>query len=386
MSLQDAGSKAVANAHPEAIHGGSTSDPRIERACRWSSKYAGNVVTILSVDGERLRVNGVGGRPRTMRVTSLKVNYTFLDYGSTEPEPVAVAGSQMATVTIKMTPEIAAAFRVSQEINRDISRRNLANIKTDMESGKYELTHQSMAFDKQGHLIDGQHRCLACEETCVTVHQRVTYYPGSPIAALVESATAQETTDLRIGGPIDNGARRGIAGQLQIGDRERRLTKAMWMRVEALSKAIRFTLANVDSYGASKTVVPAMSEAIVEDTYSKYQKEFDWVASRTTNKFNANVGAVVALAFGVWPEHMERFVGQLVSGENIPTNGPAGRLRDEMKNFKRSGGSQARLRMILMTANAVHLFVNGRGAKHITRVRHDAVFDLLQARKEAGKL
>lgn len=46
--------------------------------------------------------------------------------------------------------------------NREIRPANLKNITKDISNGEYAETHESIAFNTEGNLIDGQHRLLAC--------------------------------------------------------------------------------------------------------------------------------------------------------------------------------------------------------------------------------
>jgi hypothetical protein len=323
------------------------------------------------------------GRP------SLYANYTFLDDGQLSTSS-AYPATSMKTVTIKMTPELAVMFLEVRAPNRDITPRSLAAITCDMLAKAYELTHESIAFDKSGKLIDGQHRCQACVDSGVTVYQRVTYFPGSRIAVLIEEAIVEETSDLRIGAPIDRGTVRGIPGQLQIAHASApdALSKAAWARRDAITRAIRFALANEDNANANQkhVVLPTHTALVVETTYSEYRTEIDWLINRSPARFSAAVGAIVALASTAWPEHMERFLTQLITGENIPTNGPAGRLRNQMMTLNPRSGSHGRLALMLRTSHAVLLFVDGRPLKGELRTGSHSLDRILAAREQAKRV
>jgi hypothetical protein len=251
----------------------------------------------------------------------------------------------------------------------------------------YELTHESIAFDKAGKLIDGQHRCRACVDSGVTVYQRVTYFPGSRIAVLIEEAIVEETSDLRIGAPIDRGTVRGIPGQLQIAHASapEALSKAAWARRDAITRAIKFALTNKDNANQKHLVLPTHTALVVETTYSEYRTEIDWLIKHSSARFSAAVGAIVALASAAWPEHMKRFLTQLVTGENIPTNGPAGRLRNQMMTLNARSGSHGRLALMLRASHAVLLFVDGRPLKGELRAGSHSLDRILAAREQAKR-
>ena len=66
---------------------------------------------------------------------------------------------QIKIVTI--TPERAAIMLESNRHNRPVSQSRVAKYASDMKAGNWKFTHQGLAFDSEGHLIDGQHRLLA---------------------------------------------------------------------------------------------------------------------------------------------------------------------------------------------------------------------------------
>ena len=74
-----------------------------------------------------------------------------------------------------VTPEMAAEWLKTNERNRTPNRDKMEKIKNDMQEGNFEFTHQAIAFDKEGNLIDGQHRLTGIVETGVTVPLAVAF-------------------------------------------------------------------------------------------------------------------------------------------------------------------------------------------------------------------
>ena len=65
-------------------------------------------------------------------------------------------------VTIEeISPEDAQKYIETMGRNRTVRSKKTNKYSQDMNNGKWELTHQGIAFDKNGRLIDGQHRMLA---------------------------------------------------------------------------------------------------------------------------------------------------------------------------------------------------------------------------------
>lgn len=65
---------------------------------------------------------------------------------------------------ITITPELAAAWLAKNTHNRTIRKSWVKELARRITSGLWRTTHQGIAFDSQGTLIDGQHRLLAVLE------------------------------------------------------------------------------------------------------------------------------------------------------------------------------------------------------------------------------
>lgn len=74
---------------------------------------------------------------------------------------------------IDVTPPLASQWLENNEGNRRLNWNYIAQLARDMKTGRFVCTHQGIAFDTQGRLIDGQHRLWAVLEAEVTVRMRV---------------------------------------------------------------------------------------------------------------------------------------------------------------------------------------------------------------------
>jgi len=82
----------------------------------------------------------------------------------------------MTSCVVKITPEMARDMlehnmKCNRKVNKDVVQR-YARI---MRSGGWNLTHQGIAFDDKGELIDGQHRLNAIVTANIPVDMMVTY-------------------------------------------------------------------------------------------------------------------------------------------------------------------------------------------------------------------
>jgi len=73
-----------------------------------------------------------------------------------------------------ITPKMAENYLCFNRNNRGIRKGLVLQYARDMKSGNWKLTHQGIAFNCDGTLLDGQHRLLAIIESGVAVKMTVT--------------------------------------------------------------------------------------------------------------------------------------------------------------------------------------------------------------------
>lgn len=114
----------------------------------------------------------------------------------------------MYTIITDVTPEMAGNFLAKNaDFQRSVRWTTVKVLEEAMKRGEWKLTHQGIAFDSNGKLVDGQHRLLAIQRSGVTVKMSVTY--------------DIEPTCFRV---MDIGARRTTSDLLNIGKREASIT------------------------------------------------------------------------------------------------------------------------------------------------------------------
>jgi len=83
--------------------------------------------------------------------------------------------SQKITSAIeKVTPEIAAQYLANNDGNRNIRTSRVREISGLIQRGEWKVTHQGIAFSRDGRLLDGQHRLLACIDADMPIDIMVT--------------------------------------------------------------------------------------------------------------------------------------------------------------------------------------------------------------------
>lgn len=125
----------------------------------------------------------------------------------------------MRYVKMTITPEMAEQFLKRNLVNRKHIRLSWVQaLAAEMRQGTFRLTHQGIAFNTKGDLIDGQHRLHAIIESGCTVEMYVAF--DCP------ADTAMEW-------PVDRGAMRSVADTMGIHPQEAALVDAilaLWKR------------------------------------------------------------------------------------------------------------------------------------------------------------
>ena len=73
----------------------------------------------------------------------------------------------------KITPEIASVYLQVNTGNRILRKYHVKSIANDIKNGNFEITGQSIVFDSDGKLVDGQHRLSAIIESNCAVNMLV---------------------------------------------------------------------------------------------------------------------------------------------------------------------------------------------------------------------
>lgn len=97
---------------------------------------------------------------------------------------------------VNVTPDLAAKWLEGNVLNRPLKQAHVDRLAREMKAGRWLLTHQGIAFDVSGCLIDGQHRLWAVVESGVTVPLRV--FRNQPAGNLYAVDNGERRTNLDI--------------------------------------------------------------------------------------------------------------------------------------------------------------------------------------------
>lgn len=115
-------------------------------------------------------------------------------------------GRQEITSNLEyITPDLASRYLMFNNGNRTIRKRLVEKYASDMKSGKWQITHQGIAFNIKGDLLDGQHRLSAIIQS------------GEAVPMMVSRGIDQEKIT---GYMVDQGTQRDASDILSLGRNE----------------------------------------------------------------------------------------------------------------------------------------------------------------------
>ena len=251
----------------------------------------------------------------------------------------------MITQVEIITPEIAQIM-----LSRNLNNRPLPNVgrfESLLRGHQFVLTHQGIAFDQEGNLLDGQTRLHAIKNTGISAKMMVTR--GLPKVS--ENGQVIKTIDC-----IDCGKARSIADQLAVG--------YGFKNTASVSAAARAVLMFATTDHRIK-LTPATAVFILTnyDSIPVMASKANTVRSLMTGTILAAIG----IAIRSYPEIMHTFFEPYLRGENLSLGSPILALRNYILN---SAGGNSRNRTNMMprlsiTLNAILAHINGSSVKKV---------------------
>ena len=104
--------------------------------------------------------------------------------------------AEMSQALETITPDKAREYLRQNVGNRQIKLMKLNALMSDLKKGQFRLTHQGIAFDRHGVLIDGQHRLKAIAETGVSAVMYVTRNCDPESFRVIDCGAARSPQDV----------------------------------------------------------------------------------------------------------------------------------------------------------------------------------------------
>ena len=103
--------------------------------------------------------------------------------------------SQPGVWLVDITPRIAELWLRRNPHNRAFKKRNIVRFSRDMSTGRWQLTGESIQFDRMGDLLDGQNRLRAICDSGATVSMYVVGGLATESQAVMDSGSTRSTAD-----------------------------------------------------------------------------------------------------------------------------------------------------------------------------------------------
>ena len=258
------------------------------------------------------------------------------------------------TRRVLITPEMAKRCLAKNPQNRQINEFKVAQYRNDMLMGRWRLTHQGIAFDDEGNLIDGQHRLRAIAAA------------GIPVEIFVTKGLSRDTIIA-----IDEGLKRTITARgIFLGKPWRREHGAV---ARVLEKG------PMDS--------GAYTHAVLIEWIEKYWEGLEFAVSHTNGVQSFYAPAVAVIARAAYTQDRERLVEFIkvfkTEYEETPENRAAVTLKKHLRAIPSTLLRSARMEIYMKTEVCLLAFLEKRPLTQI-KVRAEELFPILWEQKGAN--
>ncbi len=275
-----------------------------------------------------------------------------------DDRPAADVGSGVRIEKRTITPEIAIRWLEANDNNRPVSQMRVQQLAKDMTDGVFELTHQGIAFDSDGKLIDGQHRLWAVVESKKTVLMFVCFgLDRGEVVHYIDDGRPRSMTDKLGYGGIDTN--------------KRRVSVVRTMLLHYKSQYEKAGAAEGGGYSWNART-GRVRPAVFAEFHEAVRPAVDFA---TGGQAGGKLHACVASAIGcAWytqnRDRLAEFQNMLASGEiSSKQDNAIIRLRDFLMNSGlTSGGESARCEIFVRACTALRAFCERRSLSKLYAV------------------
>jgi hypothetical protein len=231
---------------------------------------------------------------------------------------------------VEVTPELAADWLKNNRRNRKLKDSMLERYIMDMRNGAWLTTHECVAFDADGNLIDGQHRL----ESIVRAKGKVLMVVSSGWPA---AQGKKKTMDA-----VNMGASRSLADQLHLQHDVNRRDAAMVVKICNSIAAACFCRSRIR--GSTTDTVLAV--------FALYKNEIAWLLAnpvKIRGLGQSTVLAALAMHYALFPKQTEEAHRRLVTGADLS----AGNALLPLRNYLMSNDADAE---VIRAATFHHLY------------------------------
>lgn len=251
-----------------------------------------------------------------------------------------------------VTPELAKTWLGKNGKNRRISQVHVKRLADAMQHGRWVLNGQTISFDLEGRLLDGQHRLSAVVESGQTVQMAV--------AVGVSDDEAFKSYD---GVALKRGANQ-VATVMGVKNANHTTAVARIIMAWESAKTMEEFARDAGRGGQSPYEVAEKAEEIAEEVYAADDMIGGHVASKSGSR--ATLVAMIMLFNRVDPVATSTFCHKLKTGIVDGEKDPVLLLRDRLLSGQRGkGGNSWRPVMMALTIKAFNAHRDGREVKYL---------------------
>lgn len=204
---------------------------------------------------------------------------------------------EMQGVVLTVTKEMADAWLLTNDRNRTLKKNKIMRLENDIKSGKFELTHQGIAIDENGVLIDGHHRLTSISRTGIPTKLFVVF--NAPNSGKLDSGVSRSDRDaLYMSGVIEKDSIEykryaysvcGLIIYFSLGETAYKTCDAynkhnVYMKFkDSIDKAVEITNRQKKGKGGSAAICYAMACAINANAPVDVVEKWHWIV--TTGDF-----------------------------------------------------------------------------------------------------
>jgi hypothetical protein len=239
--------------------------------------------------------------------------------------------TKVETVTPVEALKILQSTEKKGARNRALSTYRVTLFANQMKRGLWRLTHQGIALDKSGCIVDGQHRLSAIVEAGVPVKM--------PVTRGLDNGSIEV---------IDRGRTRTLGDVIHIKGQENGTRRAA---------IIRAMISFVNDDGRDLAENQRVVDQDVLDTLDKFKSDLDWVLSMPSaaRLGSAPVQAAMVIAHAVYPTEMDGIARKFFTGAAMDHGDPMLTLRNHLLKI---GRSDMYLRRFLMKLKLMRIVFN----------------------------
>ena len=265
-----------------------------------------------------------------------------------------------------ITPELATQYLAKNIKNRSIRKQEVEAYAREIKRGTFALTHQGIAFDENGHLIDGQHRLMAIATA------------GMPVQMVVSRGVAPSSLTV-----IDRGASRTMRDVIALGSADVGEDYAMMRNGVMLSALSQLVACGYRKMKLTSNEIIKMFNVFGEHTNVAFRHG----VNKSINRSQVISAAIAAMQCGVSHEDIEKFFKVFNRSDIHSCEGHNAQIvlnwRRQIDDAKLQRAPMTNRKIYLGTQNAIWHFVNNTTASRITGDIRNPRYDVAEVIKTA---